>query len=522
MSHSATLKFGRLRSLLWPIARHELGRFLPMLFMYALIVFNYTLLKPVKDALVITGSSSGAAVLPFIKVWAVLPMALIFTFFYTRLSNQLRRDRVFYIFMSIFLGFFLLFGTLLYPLRDLLHPTSLCDTLEAFIPQGLHGFIAIFRNWTYTLFYVMSELWGTTIMTVLFWGFANEITSVKTAKRYYAIFGLGANIATIAAGEAAIFFTDHYITLPLFFDTDSWGRTIFTMSVLATLIGIISMALYRFLDLRLAHEAHKATGCPPPKRKEGSDIKMGMRKNFSYLAKSKYLICIALVVLGYHIAFNMVEVIWKQHLYELCPSASDFNAYESQVFKWVGIASTFFALFFCGQSIRRFGWTTGALVTPIAMLVATCGFFGALFLKEHHLDSMTAWMGITPLALAVFFGALHNGLSRACKFTFFDTTKEIAFIPLSPECKLKGKAAIDGVGSRLGKSGGSFVHQCLLVCFGSIAASTPIVAVILFCATGAWIASIRSLGAQFDALEASKEESESSPSAEKQPEASLA
>ena len=136
------------------------------------------------------------------------------------------------------------------------------------------------------------------------------------------------------------------------------------------------------------------------------------------------------------------------------------------------------------------------------MLIATIGFFGCLILKENHINWVTGALGLTPLAMGVFFGAVHNGLSRACKFTFFDTTKEIAFIPLSPECKLKGKAAIDGVGSRLGKSGGSFIHQCLLVCFGSIAASTPFVAVILVAATGAWMAAVRSLGTQFEAVTA--------------------
>ena len=71
-------------------------------------------------------------------------------------------------------------------------------------------------------------------------------------------------------------------------------------------------------------------------------------------------------------------------------------------------------------------------------------------------------------------------MTRALKYTLFDATKELAFIPLSKECKLKGKAAIDGIGSRIGKSGGSIIHQGLLLCFGSVASSTPYVGVILF------------------------------------------
>lgn len=39
------------------------------------------------------------------------------------------------------------------------------------------GPIAIIRNWTYCLFYVMAELWGSVVVSVLFWGFANQVRS---------------------------------------------------------------------------------------------------------------------------------------------------------------------------------------------------------------------------------------------------------------------------------------------------------------------------------------------------------
>ena len=81
--------------------------------------------------------------------------------------------------------------------------------------------------------------------------------------------------------------------------------------------------------------------------------------------------------------------------------------------------------------------------------------------------------GTTPLAIAVFFGAAQVCTSKACKYSIFDSTKEMAFIPLGHECKLKGKAAIDGVGSRFGKSGGSMIHQGLLMFFGTVSMSAP-------------------------------------------------
>jgi AAA family ATP:ADP antiporter len=71
-------------------------------------------------------------------------------------------------------------------------------------------------------------------------------------------------------------------------------------------------------------------------------------------------------------------------------------------------------------------------------------------------------------------------MSRAAKYTVFDATQQMAFVPLDSVSKTKGKAAIDGVCSRLGKSGGSVIHQTLLLNFSTITASAPYVAGFLF------------------------------------------
>ena len=103
--------------------------------------------------------------------------------------------------------------------------------------------------------------------------------------------------------------------------------------------------------------------------------------------------------------------------------------------------------------------------------------------------------------MGAFFGSSQNCLMRSAKYTLFDNTKELAFIPLSQECKMKGKAAIDGIGSRIGKSGGALIYQALLMGFGTVSLSTPYVAVILLGIIGMWMLAVRSLGRQFSALQ---------------------
>lgn len=485
-----------------------------MFLIYSLIVFNYSILKATKETLVITAPSSGAAAIPFIKVWAILPMAFFITYIFTRLSNRFTRDGVFYIMMSGFLSFFLLFSFVLYPYREFLHPNGLANYFEQHLPIGFHGLIAIFRNWTFTLYYVLSELWGTIIMTVIFWGFANQVTSVKNAKRYYAILGLGANLATIMAGQLAVTLSGNLYKIPFISSQDEWGATLSLITLVVVSGGLMTIALYRYLT----HHVFKDEKGPEDSvkaNKKKKPIQMGIRKNFAYLAKSKYLMAIAIIVLTYNISLNLVEVVWKHQMHLLFPKSTDFNAYMGQVISLVGITSTLVSIFLCGNVIRRWGWTVSALVTPMILLLTSAAFFAFLFFREMPvIAGITAILGTTPLAMSVFFGTLQNAMSRASKFTFFDATKEMAFIPLSDESKLKGKSAIDGVGSRLGKSGGSVVHQGLLFAFGTVSASTPYVGVILMLVIAAWIFAVRNLGHQFDGLADTPADGAAQPAAE--------
>ena len=77
-------KFSRWRNALWPVHRFELKKLLPMLLIFFLISFDYNVLRIVKDTLVITAKSSGAEVIPFIKVWVMFPGAILMTFLFTR------------------------------------------------------------------------------------------------------------------------------------------------------------------------------------------------------------------------------------------------------------------------------------------------------------------------------------------------------------------------------------------------------------------------------------------------------
>ncbi len=490
------VQFSKWRAFFWPIRRFELRRFLPMMGMFFLIVLNYNLLRTFKDSMVVTAPNAGAEVIPFIKVWAILPSAILLTLIFTRLANKFSREKVFYIMMFIFLAFFFLFTFVLFPLREHLHPHGLADQLQALLPAGFKGLIAIFRNWTFTLFYVMCELWSTAIMTVLFWGFMNEVVSVADARRYYGLLMIGGNASSIASGQISVWLSDITFNPLVPYGVTRWEQSVLFLNCTIIICGVLSVAIFRWLNTRVIRPSERAN----PTLQQPEKVKMSMRKNVSYLVKSKYLICIAAIVITYNLAINLIEVVWKNQINAMYPDPSDFQSYMGQVTTVIGIVATLASIFLTGNVIRRFSWTFSALIPPAVMLLTGIGFFAFILFQNSGLDWVASMVGFSPVAFGLLLGSLQNIFTRASKYTFFDATKEIAFIPLSNESKLKGKAAIDGVGSRLGKSGGSVIHQGLLLFFTTVSASTPYVAVIFLGVLLIWGLAVVSLGKQFDEL----------------------
>jgi AAA family ATP:ADP antiporter len=488
-----TQQFGKVRSFFWPVHAFELKKLLPMLLMFFFINFNYTILRDTKDTLVVT--ASGPETILFLKTWGVAPCAVIFLLFYAKLSNILSKEALFYSAIAPFLLFFTLFVTVLYPNRELLHPNATADIIQNYLPVGLHGLVAVYRNWTYSVFYILAELWGSAVLSLMFWGFANDITKVTESKRFYTLFGLGANVAMLISGPAIIYFSDIRSTLPA--DVDAWQYTLNYLMAMVVCAGAAVIAIYWWINRNVLTDTRFYDPNEEKKLKKEKP-KMGIMESFAYLAKSKYILCIAILVIAYGISINLVEVTWKGQIKQQYPNPNEFSAFMGKFSFFTG-AMTIIMLFVGGYIIRKKGWGFAAMVTPIVLLVTGFLFFSFIIFRDN-LGGYIAMLGTSPVMLAVIFGMIQNIMSKSTKYSLFDPTKEMSYIPLDQESKVKGKAAIDVVGARLGKSGGAFIQQALVIFFGSVAAITPYVAAATIAVIIAWMFAVRVLNKQFVAL----------------------
>jgi len=492
---------------------------IPLGFMFFCILFNYTILRDTKDVLVVTAPGSGAEVIPFLKTWVNLPMAIGFMIGYAKLVNVLATETLFYVVIAPFLAFFASFAFILYPNRDALHPNEFSDMLMDKLGQRAMGPVSILRNWTYCLFYVMAELWGSVVVSVLFWGFSNQIIAVDEAKQFYPLFGLGANVALIFSGQTVKYFSEMRATLGE--GVDGWGISLKGMMAVVVGFGFAIIGTYYWLNRVVVPkiEAQKAAGLVKiGGGKKKSKEKMGVAESIKYLASSPYIRDLALLVVSYGICINLVEVTWKGKIKAQYPDPNAYSAFMGNFSTATGIV-TFVMMITSRWIFAKFGWGIAALITP-TVLLATGAIFFALVIFSGTFAPLTAALGVTPLFLAVIVGAAQNIFSKSSKYALFDPCKEMAYIPLDDETKSKGKAAIDVVCNPLGKSGGALIQQFLIIGFGSLAASTPYLAFILLFFTYVWIKAATSLDKQFTALTVEELEEEEAAPAEEGKEAS--
>src|SRR3990167_6363024 len=133
----------RWRHRIWPIHGYELKKVLPLLFMKFFISFTYGVLTTMKDAFIVTAKGSGAEVIPVLKGWIVLPVALGATLLYSKLSNIFGRSTLFYSLILLFMSIIFLYGFVLYPHMEALSPTASADWLLSQLGEKNAHWIAI-------------------------------------------------------------------------------------------------------------------------------------------------------------------------------------------------------------------------------------------------------------------------------------------------------------------------------------------------------------------------------------------
>jgi ADP/ATP carrier protein family len=480
-----------LRSFFWPIQKGEARIVIPIAFMMFCVLFNLGMMKSLKDTLVVT--SIGPEAISFIKLYFVLPIALLFTLLYFKLSNILSFHKLFTIITFVFISFFLIFAFWIFPQQDDYHfsPQFVSNSIE-FLPN-LKWPIKILGKWSYIISYLLAELWSAVVVNLLFWQLANQILDTKQATRIYLFLAMIGNLGLIAAGGCLKNFANTDDLPAIFYDNlriisqDNMEITLKLVTLVITFSSIITIMLLYHLKYitRRRDELHNLSD-------SGTKTKLSLMDSIRIIYKSNYILCIATLVICYSLAINLVEGTWKDKVSQLYKTNSEYIFFMGNFNIATGLTCLVFTII--GSIIlNRFGWFWAALISPITLGVSGILFFLSLFvINFYELDS-------SLLLVAIIIGSWQNIFSKAAKYSIFDATKEMAYIPLSVEFRSKGKAAVEVAGSKIGKSFGAILQATLFTIFpnATFDSIAPILFILFFLIVILWMRAVNILSEQY-------------------------
>lgn len=439
----------------------------------------------------------------------MFPAAIFFAFLYAQLSNRFSREKVFYVMVSIFIVYFLLFVGLIFPNKESLELSGTAIYLEGFLPEGFKGFTNMIRYWYFSMFYVSVELWSSVILSILFWGFANEVTTLNESKKFYAILALGANLTAILGGRLGTYLWKTREFNPnLNLGADKFEQALDINILLSIVLAFALIAVFRWMNTSCKH-MYKDDAPPACEQTESSEPhknkkkkKMSLVESLRYVLKNKYLIHLAIMVFSYNVVYNLTDVVWMDTMYRHFGSkSSEYTAFNNSINEYIGWLAILMALA-TGPIIRILGWRFAALLTPIGLMVTSLSFFPLLiFYGSDFVDHiglvLAPIFGNDLIRTIMIIATAQKCFTRASKFSVFDATKEMAYIPINTYGKRKAKAAIDGIGSRLGKSSGSFMIQMLLIPLSTMSAIVPYVSIVIVLITALWLYSVIQVNKDF-------------------------
>lgn len=384
------------------------------------------LLRGIKDTLLVT--SLGAEEISFIKFYGVMPASFIFFLTFTKLANLYSREILYRIIILFFIFFFCAYLVAIQFEEELVLNL---DSLIASYPKYHHLFRLI-ENWTLSLFYIISEICGTVILTLLFWQVANDLYTIKQAEKNYFTLGIVGQLGIIFAG----------------FLQNKFSNTAYKDNGLHVMIITVILSLSFILILYSC--IFKKSSSYKKNNNVFSRTKLSLLESIKLTLSSKYLVLIMMVVFSYGLSANLIDILWKSQLKAALKSFDNYSLFIGNFNIALGFTSIFCMLI--GRFlINRFSWYFVALFSPVVL-----GVFGILFI--FLIKYQSSYIDFTLL-----FGTITIILFKSLNYAFIDTTKEIAFIPLNKELKIKGKAAVDVLGARFGKATGSLVQQFLLL-----------------------------------------------------------
>ena len=371
-------------------AREHRGVFLPLFGCFFLVLFSYSFIRPLTQALYLT--AMGSDKLP--HVWIISAGAMAVTvWIYNRFVSSAKPLSLYAISNFVAIGFFLVF----------------------------YFYFSVKNKAFSTIAYIVKDIYVVILIEQL-WSFCNATFSENRAKTVYGFLAGGCSVGGIIASV---------MTAKLAAKMGS--NNLIFIGCGALLVGVFLFAYaYYKSGLRVSPEEEKQQAFSASQQQaaggKGDEVSQERTANRALLGgldvvfKSKYLVLICLMLMLSQFVTALIDLQFNQIMEAEVTQLDQRTAYFGKFFAVTNVVSLVFQFVISAPMLHFLGLFLTLIAVPAIIGLGSFGFF----------------FGTT---MAVIFAT--KTANKSLTYSIFRSAKEILYIPLSYVEKYKGKAIID-------------------------------------------------------------------------------
>lgn len=441
----------------------SLRRHIAMGFLILSTTIGFNVMRGMRETIVFQFGKNGALYTPFIRIFCILPISAFLFVYYLAVKKRTNTKTAYYAVTLPLLAYFVGYGCFgnHQPIGSNVYSPWVESAIAYYPPFEFMAGIVL--HWDKTLYYVFCEAWGSFTLVILFWQIANETYQPNEAKRYYPIFSM--------LGGVGIILSSLLIT--------EMGRQAQMMQITTQVISFVAIINCLLVSWIWKNSQHKIS----LQTKQA----ISMRQGLKLALQTPHVLYLTVCIISFSVLCNVYENAVRNIILNYYTHENDVFQFWGQFFLGKGLL-VIFANLISRTLLKRIGWFWVAVTTPI---ISISSIHLILSIPSFHLDQLL--LGQTHSLLWLLAALLQ--LNFAVKYAFFDPTKEMAYIPLSPDQKTYGKTVADGLGSRIGNIGSGVVQSiAIVVASGSeFAQIAPVLLITCSMLSLGWIWAMRGL-----------------------------
>lgn len=258
----------------------------------------------------------------------------------------------------------------------------------------LRAFISLQQPWSFSALYIFMEVAGS-MLSVLFWTFANEAFSTREAKRLFSVIGSGGVMAGTVCGFGGAWLAPILGTPNLLF------------------ICVLSLLICVFLA-RAVHGQH---------RTESVEIRAPLVSTAMAAEEQRYVFALGALAVVVAVSVNVIDFQFKLTAREHY-SGDALASYFGILYGGCGLASFLSHLFFTNRILTRGGILPALLMLPGSLLI------GAVF-------------QVTSPGLMA--STVLKGADLTQRYSLNDTCMQLLYLPLPVPVRRRVKAVVEGL-----------------------------------------------------------------------------